>query len=210
MKNSRVIAIGDIHGEIEKLNSLLKKLEPKKEDTLIFLGDYIDKGKHSKEVIEKLLKLQKQTNCIFLKGNHEDMLLKAYNTRNEKDVTLWLLNGGLETYENYGDFEKIFFMHKDFFENLKPYYLTEKYLFVHAGINNEKTLQMQDENDLFYVRFEFINKSHPFSQKIIFGHTPFDEPHLQNDKIGIDTGCGNYPDGKLCAFICEEENFIFS
>lgn len=62
----RLIAIGDIHGEIEKLNSLLDKIKPKKDDTLVFLGDYIDRGKNSKEVIEKLLELSKKTHCIFL------------------------------------------------------------------------------------------------------------------------------------------------
>jgi serine/threonine protein phosphatase 1 len=209
MKKSRLIAIGDIHGEIKKLNSLLKKINPIKEDTLVFLGDYIDKGQHSKEVIERLLALEKQTSCIFLKGNHEDMLCRAYNTRDERDITLWLLNGGMETSKNYGDFEKIFSMHKSFFEKLKPYHLTSKYLFVHAGLDTEKSLQMQDENNLLYVRFEFINKPHSLSQKIIFGHTPFEVPLIQEDKIGIDTGCGAYDDGKLCAFICNKEEFIF-
>ena len=78
MDNSkRLIAIGDIHGEIEKLNELLNQLAPQKDDTLVFLGDYIDRGLNSKEVINCLIELSKNTNCIFLKGNHEDLLLKV-------------------------------------------------------------------------------------------------------------------------------------
>ena len=211
----RLIAIGDIHGEIEKLNSLFEKLNLTKSDTLVFLGDYIDRGKHSKEVIERLIKLSEAVNCVFLKGNHEQMLLRGLESKRESDINYWLMNGGRETFENYGGYEKnglieIYRIHFDFFKSLKPFYLTDKYLFVHAGIRPEKPLKEQDESDLLWIRDEFINKKHKLKQKIIFGHTAFYEPYIENDKIGIDTGCGKEEGKCLTAFICEEEKFIMS
>lgn len=199
---SRLIAVGDIHGEIEKLNSLLEKLNLKASDTVVFLGDYIDRGHNSKEVIDRLLNLSKSTNCVFLKGNHEDMLIKTRISRKEDDITHWLLSGGITTYDNYGDYPTIFNLHGGFLENLKPYYLTEKYLFVHAGINPGKSLEYQTDDDLFWIREEFINYPHKFNQTVIFGHTPFVKPYYENRKIGIDTGCGKIPNAPLTALIC--------
>ena len=210
INSPRLIAIGDIHGEIYKLNELLRQLKPKKEDTLVFLGDYIDRGKHSKEVIERLISLSKETNCIFLKGNHEQMLLKIPETKSETDVNYWMINGGVETFDSYGNFENIFNYHRDFFNNLKLYYLTDKYLFVHAGINPDKSLEEQTEDDFLWIRDSFINKKHNLKQKIIFGHTAFYNPFVEDDKIGIDTGCGKEEETYLTAFICDEEFFITS
>ena len=203
----RLIAIGDIHGEIEKLNNLLDKINPKKSDKFILLGDYIDRGKYSKEVIERLLELSKITNCIFLKGNHEDMLL---NARTEEDIKNWLLSGGVETFDNYGGYENIFKLHKNFFKNLKRYHIENNYLFSHAGINLNKTIENQTDDDLFWIRDEFFLKSHKLPYKVIFGHTPFKIPFIQKDKIGIDTGCGKIKDGKLTALICGKDEIITS
>ena len=208
---SRLIAIGDIHGEIHKLNSLLNKLNLDKSDTVVFLGDYIDRGENSKEVITKLIEISKTLNCVFLKGNHEDMLLNILKTKKEEDIEQWLLSGGVETFDNYGGFPEIFNTHGEFFKSLKPYYMTEKYLFVHAGVNPDKaTIKEQTSDDLFWIRTEFLNNSHKFKQKVIFGHTPFTEPLILDDKIGIDTGCGKEPDLPLTAFICNDETFINS
>lgn len=210
MKEKRLIAIGDIHGEINRLNSLLEKLILVKSDTVVFLGDYIDRGKHSKEVVERLIDLSEKVNCIFLKGNHEQMVLKMLETKSETDINYWLMNGGNETLDNYGDLLEMLMLHGDFFKNLKPYYMTDKYLFVHAGINPSKSLEEQNENDLLWIREDFIDKKHDLKQKIIFGHTAFYEPYIDEDKIGIDTGCGKEPDGTLTAFICNDESFITS
>ena len=113
-ENNRLIAIGDIHGEIDKLNELLKQLAPQKDDTIVFLGDYIDRGLNSKEVIERLITLSEETNCIFLKGNHEDLLLKMLQTRAEENVLNWLMSGGVATLDSYGKIENIFnsYLHK--------------------------------------------------------------------------------------------------
>ncbi len=210
MKEKRLIAIGDIHGEINKLNSLLENLNLAKSDTVVFLGDYIDRGKHSKEVIERLIDLSEKVNCIFLKGNHEQMVLKMLKTKSEADIGNWLMNGGNETLNSYGDLLGMLMLHGKFLKNLKPYYLTDKYLFVHAGINPNKSLEEQNEDDLLWIRDDFIDTKHNLKQKIIFGHTAFYEPYIENDKIGIDTGCGKEPDGPLMAFICNDESFVTS
>mgnify|MGYP003571477197 CR=1 FL=1 len=209
MKN-RLIAIGDIHGEIDKLNELLKQLEPIKDDTLVFVGDYIDRGRHSKQVIERLISLSKEINCIFLKGNHEQMLLKLIETKKERDINFWLMNGGSETVESYGNLLEMLELHGCFFKTLKPYYLTNKYLFVHAGIRPDKPIKEQTEGDLLWIRDDFIDKKHNLKQKVIFGHTAFYNPYVADDKIGIDTGCGKEDDAYLTALICDEEYFITS
>lgn len=208
--SNRLIAIGDIHGEIEKLNSLLDKLNLQTGDKVIFLGDYIDRGLNSKQVIERILDLSKKIECVFLKGNHEDMLLKTKITQSKDDIEHWLLSGGISTYDNYGDYPAIFNTHEKFLDSLKLYHIEQNYMFVHAGINPKKELSEQTEDDLLWIREEFLDNSHNLPYKIIFGHTPFIEPLILNDKIGIDTGCGKEKDLPLTAFICDSETFIRS
>lgn len=204
----RTIAIGDIHGEINHLNKLLDKLKPQNDDTFIFLGDYIDCGENSKAVINKLIELSKETNCIFLRGNHEDMLLKILKTKKEEDIQEWVFCGGFHTLQDYGDFTEIFKQHMDFFKKLKLYHLTDKYLFVHGGVRPDKPLEEQDKTDLLWIRDNFIYNKHFLKQKVIFGHTPFYTPYVDDDKIGINTGCGIESDGYLTALICDDETFI--
>ena len=207
---ARTIGIGDIHGDIDKLNKLLNKLKPKKDDTFIFLGDYIDVGPHPKAVITRLLELSKETNCIFLRGNHEDMLLKVVQTKAEEDIEEWIFCGGITTLRDYGDFIEMLTLHKDFFNQLKLYHITDKYLFVHGGVRPDKPLEEQEKQDLLWIRNNFIYNRHMLKQKVIFGHTPFVEPYVDKDKIGINTGCGIDEEGYLTAFICEEETFVTS
>ena len=210
MKKGRLIAIGDIHGEFYKLENLLKKLDLKNNDTCVFTGDYIDMGKYSKDVVSRLIELSKETNCIFLKGNHEDMLLKAKN--NEfKAVANWYLMGGDTTLKSYGEEVKdIFNIHGKFFENLKINYITDKYFFVHGGINPDKPYKEQTEKDFLWYRHDFIEKTFGIPQKVVFGHTNCVEPYIDKYSIGIDTGCGKLEDAKLTAFICYDEIFIQS
>ena len=208
MKNKRLIAIGDIHGEINNLENLLAELSIKRGDTVVFLGDYIDRGKNSKEVVETLIKLSKKSNCIFLKGNHEQMLIEAFEKRQNNDIENWLLAGGISTVESYGGFENIFKLHGDFFFFFISYYMTPEFLFVHAGMKPEYPVEKQKEDDLFWIRDEFIYAKINLPQRIIFGHTPFYEPLILPDKIGIDTGLGKIKGAKLTAFICTDKSFI--
>ena len=208
---SRYIAITDIHGELDKLNKLLSKIETHSDDIFVFMGDYIDRGGKSKEVVDRVIKQSETNKCIYLIGSHEYAMLHAKTD----EYYGWLYDnyGGPATTKSYGSFENIMKVHGDFYKSLKFYYLTEKYLFVHAGINPSYSLEDQNEVDLVYIRGKFIYSKHNLPQKIIFGHTEFDKPYIANDKIGIDLGCGKYKDANLCALILDEdgkEEFVYS
>ena len=204
---ARLIGISDIHGEYYKLVSVLDKIAPQKNDTIVFMGDYIDRGKYSRQVVDKIIEMQDVCSCVYLIGSHEYALLHA-STDDYYNYLFWNY-GGDATAECYGSFENIFKVHSEFFNSLKPYYLTDDYLFIHAGIRVGVPLENQDLTDMVYIRSEFYNRKHGLKQKVIFGHTEFDKPQVQDDKICIDTGCGKYKDAPLTAIVIDNENEYF-
>ena len=207
---ARLIAITDIHGEYEKLSVLLDKIQPVSDDTIVFMGDYIDRGKKSSDVVDKIIELQNVCKCIYLIGSHEYAMLHS-KSDDYYNYLFWNY-GGDSTVESYGSFDNIMKIHGEFFTSLKPYYIIDKYLFVHAGLRIGVPLEQQDLVDMVYIRSEFYSKEHGFPYKIIFGHTEFDEPQVYHDKICIDTGCGKYRDALLTAFVVEDgvEYFVNS
>ena len=208
---ARFIAISDIHGELKKLESVLSKINPCPDDTFVFLGDYIDRGPDSKGVVNKIIEISKNFKTITLIGSHEYALLHA--PKDDYYHYLFWNYGGPATVKSYGgNFDNILSVHGDFYKNLKFYHLTEEYLFVHAGINPRYSLENQSEVDLVYIRSTFYNNKHHLKQKIIFGHTEFEKPLIQDDKICIDLGCGKYKNAKLCALILNngKEEFVYS
>ena len=206
----RYIAITDIHGELNKLESVLSKIPTQPDDIFVFMGDYIDRGPHSKGVVDRIIEQANYNPCVYLMGSHEYALLHA--STDEYYQFLFDNYGGPATVKSYGSFNNIFKVHGEFFRNLQFYYLTDKYLFVHAGINPSYPLEEQDETDLVYIRSRFIYSKHNLPQKIIFGHTEFDSPYIDDDKICIDLGCGKYPNAHLCALILDGEKteFVYS
>ena len=206
----RYIVITDIHGEREKLDSVLSQIEMRPDDVFVFMGDYIDRGPDSRGVVDRIIELGETHKCVYLMGSHEYALLHAKTD----DYYQFLFDnyGGPATVRSYGSFENIFKVHGDFFRNLKFYYLTDNYLFVHAGINPDYSLEEQDETDLVYIRSAFYNRKHNLPQKIIFGHTEFDKPLIQDDKICIDLGCGKYKNAHLCGLILDngKKEFVYS
>ena len=208
-RENRIIGITDIHGELGKLESLLGKLDLMPDDTIVFMGDYIDRGKNSKGVIDKIISLSDFCKCVYLKGSHEYAYLNARKGDEYYKYLFWNY-GGVQTVESYGSFENIYNVHGEFLESLLPYYETEDYFFIHAGLRPNIPLEEQQEEDFFYIRSEFYSHKTNFPKKIIFGHTEFDEPQVQADKICIDTGCGKYPNAVLTAIICPEETFVHS
>jgi len=205
----RLIAIGDIHGEINKLNILIKKLDLNDEDFIVFLGDYIDRGRYSKQVVDKLIKLSELYRCEFLMGNHEYCMLMTYEGV-DWAKSYFYEDGGEETIKSYGSFENILKIHGDFYKNLKYFYKTDEFFFVHAGIRPDKVLEEQENLDFLLIRDNFINYKHKLKQKVVFGHTPFKMPYIEKDKIGINTGCGIRADAPLTAYICNENKFVIS
>ena len=206
----RYIAITDIHGELGKLENLLNKIETRPDDIFVFMGDYIDRGPNSKGVVDRVIEQSNSHKCVYLIGSHEYAMMHAKSD----DYYQFLFDnyGGPATTRSYGGFDNILKIHGDFYRSLKFYYLTDKYLFVHAGINPDYSLESQSEVDLVYIRGKFIYSKHNLPQKIIFGHTEFDKPYIDEGKIGIDLGCGKYKDAHLCALILDngKEEFIYS
>ena len=189
----KIFAIGDIHGCVKKLRRLLEiPAIDFGHDTLVFMGDYVDRGPYSFEVVAYLLELKERSpNTVFLKGNHEAMLLDYLAGTDE---LTYLANGGRHTLDSYlnhaqpQDSETIPASHLEFFNNLRLYYETEDYIFVHAGLRNKVPLEKQSPADLLWIRRKFIRSNYDFGKRVIFGHTPFKAPLVQSNKIGIDTG----------------------
>ncbi len=192
-----IFVIGDIHGRAKKLEALLEKIPlDLQKDYLIFLGDYIDRGRESKKVVDILWELKyKSPRVFFLRGNHEQMFMDFLMGI---DNITFLWNGGRTTLSSYGYFEDehgnyivhVPKRHLTFFEELPHYIETQDYIFVHAGLRPGIPLESQDPMDLLWIRHEFIFSPYHFGRKIIFGHTPFYEPFVMDNKIGIDTGAG--------------------
>ena len=189
----KIFAVGDIHGCYEKLCALMDKIPVNMaRDQLLFIGDYIDRGRGSIEVLDYLIDLKKRSpGIIFLKGNHEDML---QNYLDGSDRFTYLLNSGQQTLDAYLNNQNasedypVPSAHLEFLSALDLYYQTEDYIFVHAGLRDKIPLEKQKETDLLWIRDEFIYSDYDFGKPVVFGHTPFKEPLVQANKIGIDTG----------------------
>jgi len=186
----KIFAIGDIHGCFDKLKNLISLLPINyEEDTLVFLGDYIDRGSDSFAVVEYLIDLNKKhSNIVFLKGNHEDMLFRYLYG---KDEATFLFNGGQQTLKDYMNKKgKIVIPpdHLDFYKSLQLYHETDDYIFVHAGMRDDVPISRQSQADLLWIRRPFILSTFDFGKRVVFGHTPLSEVIVQDNKIGIDTG----------------------
>jgi serine/threonine protein phosphatase 1 len=189
----RIFAIGDIHGCYEQLMALMSKIPIDfARDTLVFMGDYIDRGPQSAEVVDYLVKLKKRMpGVVFLKGNHEDMLEKYLDGT---DRFTYLLNGGQQTLDSYlnkqdkPDSHPIPPEHLEFFKSLRLFYETEDYIFVHAGLRPRIALDSQETDDLLWIRDKFLYTRFDFGKPVIFGHTPLGKPLVESNKVGIDTG----------------------
>ncbi len=191
MISKLIYAIGDIHGCEGSLKKLMEKCSPQNADTVIFLGDYIDRGPNSKEVIEFLIDFFKMhPNTVFLKGNHEWMFYEFYKNRDPDMWNLWEINGARATLKSYGNVENIPKEHVEFIKRTKTYHIQDGYFFVHAGVKPGKPLKEQKSEDMLWIRDEFIYSDNPLENHIVvFGHTPMEKPLIMSDKIGVDTGC---------------------
>jgi len=191
----KIFAVGDVHGCLEKLEHLMEKIRPdRRQDILVFLGDYIDRGPDSRGVVDFILELREtHDSVICLMGNHEEMLLDYI--RDHSNRNLYFINGGRATLRSYGldpesavREEDIPEDHLRFFKTLLLYYETADYLFVHAGLRPGIPLDKQDREDLLWIRGEFLFGPGNLEKTVIFGHTPFRQPFENKRRIGIDTG----------------------
>ena len=206
-------AVGDIHGRLDLLEALLRRIEADAQNsprpgrrTLVFLGDYVDRGPDSRGVVETLIGgLPRGFDTHFLKGNHEAMLLNFLH----QPWTLehWLMNGGEATMRSYGvDTDRLARLrapaelwcqalrealpeaHLAFYRSLKLSVAFGDYLFVHAGVKPGVPLEAQTEADLIWIRSPFLDHAEPFGKMVVHGHTPGKEPVTRSNRIGIDTG----------------------
>ena len=150
MNAARTLVIGDIHSGLRALHQLLEKVQVQKDDTLIFLGDYIDGWSHAVETINFLLELQKEHQCIFLRGNH-DQLCYEWLT-GASDNPTWFMHGGEATVNSYSKADKeVKQRHMGFYESLENYHLDQSNrLFLHAGFTNLKGIDFEYFKKTFY------------------------------------------------------------
>ena len=183
----KFVCIGDIHGHPEQLDDILEQLDGRPEYLRVFLGDYIDRGPDSNGVIERL----RNTEGIFLMGNHEDTLFRLMDlqdTFGERDELL--VSRGF-THENYEWMR----------QNLKSIHLEENYIFVHAGLNPDMPLEDMSEIDFLWRVHEDEYSLFP-EHIVVHGHFSVPEVCIRGNNVNVDTGCGK--GGRLSAILLPE------
>lgn len=188
----RTIAIGDIHGCLKELNNLIDLIKIKKDDTIVTLGDYIDRGPNPKGVVDRLIELADECNLITLMGNHEEMMLDESRGKKSLSNWSWYCDSTMESYK-CGDPSKFFYSlpnhHAQFFENLLPYYETESHIFVHGCYDRNIPIAETSSEIYLWDRPEIPPKRHRSGKTVIVGHTPVKEIKDYDCLIMIDTGC---------------------
>jgi serine/threonine protein phosphatase 1 len=220
----RIYAIGDVHGRLDLLDQMLRMIRlddgerpPVEQRTLIFLGDYVDRGPDSRGVIDRLLSPAPDGfERICLTGNHEAMLLQAI--AEPATMYFWMTNGGRATLTSYDveteerglhDLAKAFAealpgQHRDFLRGLKMSAAFGDYFFVHAGVQPGVPLDEQSVEACVFIREPFLSHRGSFGKIVVHGHTPVREPEIRTNRIGIDTGaCFT---GRLTALRLEGES----
>ncbi|MEA2937321.1 MAG: serine/threonine protein phosphatase 1 [Alphaproteobacteria bacterium] len=209
MPRTLTYAVGDIHGSFTKLESLLRHCKQycgADASRLIFLGDYVDRGPRSRDVVNLLIETQSKApdQVVCLRGNHEEMLIDASKRRNEM---MWLQNGGHETLDSYGasHADAIAAEHLTWFKNLPLAISDGKRFFVHAGIEPGVPLDQQQKDVILWIREPFLSDPRNHGQYIVHGHTPIAAgmpEHLPN-RLNLDTGaCFG---GPLTAAVFDDE-----
>ena len=203
----RLIAIGDIHGMSDALRQLLFRVDPQSNDTIITLGDYIDRGPDSKGVIDQLIELATLCTTRHILGNHEEMTLAATTGRN--DFFYWLKHGGDHTLKSYDlpaplrpssafDIRTLPDSHVRFFGSLMDFHETDRFLFVHAGCDQDKPLLGQGGQVLRWNSAQDGHK-HMSGKVVVCGHSPRPYAQRTGQLWRVDTGAGVRPTGKLSA-----------
>ena len=199
---NRIFVFGDLHGCPDEPALVLRHLEEHEglcdDDTVVFVGDYIDRGPDTRGVLDLMIDLKTRfPRSRFLRGNHEDMMLDFLGFGGRLGQA-FLYNGGIETIQSYGisvfsaPEEMVGALppaHFQFLCSLESILVIDNFIVVHAGLNPLRDLSAQNDGDVFWIRDEFISNIHPFGRTVVFGHTPHQEILLHLPyKIGIDTG----------------------
>jgi serine/threonine protein phosphatase 1 len=228
----RVYAIGDIHGRLDLLEALHEAIRGDARDhggarrLLVYLGDYVDRGPASRQVIDLLIAQPLEGfEAVHLLGNHEFFLRRFLTDPGVGDV--WLMNGGETTLQSYGiepwddppaDSERLPWLsrrldaalpaaHRRFLEGLRHSHAVGDYLFVHAGIRPGVPLDRQEPEDLIWIREPFLGSQQEFGKLVVHGHTPDVAPVRRSNRICVDTGaCYG---GRLTALVLQGDEQTF-
>jgi serine/threonine protein phosphatase 1 len=224
--DARLYAVGDIHGCLDLLDSLLRLIEedsaarPPKKTYIVFLGDLIDRGPASAGVVERLRTYRPEgATPVFLAGNHEEIFARVLEGEAEI-LADWLKFGGAECLESYGVDpaalkrmdpaaaveqlrSKVPQAHIDFIESFADTFRFGDYLFVHAGIRPGIDLAEQEQFDLRWIREPFLSFDDEHGLVVVHGHTIVDQVEERANRIGLDTGA--YRSGVLTALAVEDD-----
>jgi serine/threonine protein phosphatase 1 len=219
----RVYAVGDIHGRLDLLNECLSQIDEdlarnqNRRSIQVFLGDYIDRGPWSHGTIDRLIERSSRHECVFLKGNHEQLALRSLTDASV--FPKWLHWGGLETLVSYGiratvsaergdvlTAQSAFrnalpVSHLQFFGSLKTHFCCGSYFFAHAGVKPSVELPKQNEQDLLWIRDEFLSSTADFGMIVVHGHTPTPRVDVRSNRINIDTGA--YASNRLSCLVLD-------
>lgn len=220
----RVYAVGDVHGCLERLVALHELIaedlaaRPVAEATLIHLGDYVDRGPESAQVIEWLIAGPPvpASRVVNLMGNHEHLMLNALASGEAEAAEVWLANGGADSLMSWGVQRslaqrewagRIPREHLLFLRDLATHVQIGPYLFVHAGIRPGVPLEQQTRHDMLWMREPFLSSKQDHGVVVVHGHTPRQEPTVRPNRIGIDTGA--VMGGVLTCLVLENDQLGF-
>jgi serine/threonine protein phosphatase 1 len=226
---SRVYAIGDIHGHAELLDRMIAEIardlarHPAVEALTVTLGDYVDRGPDSRGVIERLARNPFATPFVALRGNHESVFEEFL--RDPSIADYWRQLGGLETLHSYGvDVAPLMRgkgheaaaeglraalpqTHVAFLASLRLSLSVGRYFLCHAGVRPGVKLARQREEDLLWIRDEFLDSKVDFGKIVVHGHTPTAAPELKANLVNVDTGA--FISGQLTCAVLEEDSVRF-
>jgi serine/threonine protein phosphatase 1 len=225
----RIYAVGDVHGRADLLFSLLLRIDddlsarPNADSVHVFLGDYIDRGPDSRQVIDLLIARRRGHDMMLLKGNHEDCVLRFLSDPNV--LSEWKTIGGLNTVASYGVTpprhddprsqheiaaaldQTIPESHRQFLSSLVLSFSCGDFFFVHAGVRPGIPLQQQSQQDLLGIREDFLWHEENFGKVVVHGHTPTKVPDVRPNRINIDTGA--YATGRLTCLVLQADRRVF-
>jgi serine/threonine protein phosphatase 1 len=204
----RTLVISDIHGCLDQLNDLITMVQfNHQEDTLILLGDYVDRGPKSKDVVEQVMYMVQELGVIALRGNHDQRFVDILLREDVSQEQGFIAHGGLETLKSYSNVDGLSWLetreliklnyqeHLSFLDNLPYYHEDNNHIYVHAGLNPDyEDWRGQPVSDFLWIREKFIRHKTNATKVVVFGHTRTIDIHgksniwFSDDKIGIDGG----------------------
>lgn len=229
LPGQRIYAIGDIHGRADLLQALFDRIDadlrshPAPSAIQVFLGDYMDRGPNSRHVLDLLVSRKQQHETVFLKGNHEAYVCLVLNDASA--ITEWQRMGGISTLLSYGvtpssrpdpkkgedvalAFRQAFpAKHRRFVNGLALSFTCGDFFFAHAGVRPGIALQLQRQEDLLWIRDDFLLHEDDFGKIVVHGHTPTNRPDVRPNRINIDTGA--YATGRLTCLVLEGDQMRF-